>query len=651
MKTGAGTMWRLVWLSMGVLACSSTPAPAPAVAPPPPSVAAAAAEVAPDLSPVGLPAHSLATLRVGPLRALSANVGQHLGLGEVLSEALVEALPSMTGDDEAVARAIDLDAPVDALVTLPRRRAYVTMAFGTGLYGRTRAALSDGHHLEAFGGPSFAAQRIARTVASIDRSPMVLAAAPQPAGGARLVVHERPIDDVEAFQPTVGYLTRTLAMQPFSAQGGDIQAELHLEHFRAAYLNDLTQFRDNAVREAGAVTDPNNPAFTESWQGWIRDFTSTLPAILTELTRVNGAVRLPEARVQLEANATLHAPTAPLVRQFLEASQGQAVPTELLERLPAGGYLYGASALSLAPFRALLNLGPALVSRALVTRTRLSADDSTALRTSLTALFAQERVATAVTLGADEQGRPWSVSLFQITTPPAQFVANVRAVIAAMRRPGVVRAARAEQQFDPMTWQVAPGAGLPPGALLVRVPTNQNLFSLERWLETATQNTPNRPTASQPAPGTTPRTTPGTTPGTTPRAPAQGAAGGRNAATVEVMLVPDGQRLWWVMGADARARYRLASAAHPAPVTLGAPGDAVRGVVAVMPAAVAEFNRSNGRMFRLLNDAVTRAGEGGRAPSILRLAIAENGEDREFRWSFDVPSQAIAVFAQSFQQR
>ena len=100
---------------------------------------------------------------------------------------------------------------------------------------------------------------------------------------------------------------------------------------------------------------------------------------------------------RVEAVAEMGAPSAGPVQQLLEAVQASAPPLPLLQRLPPGGVAYGATALSLAPFRTTLNVLPDAALRALLPRTRLNATDATALRTALAALTAQENLAVAAT--------------------------------------------------------------------------------------------------------------------------------------------------------------------------------------------------------------------------------------------------------------
>lgn len=607
--------------------CSTAPRPAPAPAPTP-AVAEVAQPAAPtiNLDDRPLPEGALLGLRIGPPRALAARLGAHLGLGDLLGELLTDALPGMVQDDEAVARAVDLDAPIDALVVPRRLRLGMTLAMGTGELSRVRAVLSDGHTLDTYGAADLGAWRVARSRDDLARSTLFLAAASQPAGGGRWVLAERAPQDDAAFAGVVGYLTRTAARRPYAATEGALQAEVHLGTVRASMLEDMRREAGRSFARVVRDLAPADPPAEDQGLGWLRAWFDAVPTTASELTALRAALHLPDTGARVEAVAEMGAPSAGPVQQLLEAVQASAPPLPLLQRLPPGGVAYGATALSLAPFRTTLNVLPDAALRALLPRTRLNATDATALRTALAALTAQENLAVAATAGRDPQGRAWQVAHLQLTTPAAQFVSNVRAVVTQLRRLPVARAVRADQQFDPATVQVLPTTGLPAGSLLVRVP------DAPAWLR-------GELLASRTA------------------APTAGRAAGARPAgpPVEILLAPDGPRVWWVVAADARARLRASMGDHPAPVaTEGLLGDVpadVRAVVAVMPSLGPELVRDDARMARLLTEALGRAGADAQTPSVLRVLVQQTGDLRRLRASLEVPQRVLSLVARSFQQQ
>lgn len=614
-------------LALALPRCSTAPRPAPTPAPAP-VVSEVARPAAPtiNLDDHPLPEGALLGLRIGPPRALAARLGAHLGLGDLLGELLTDALPGMLQDDDAVARAVDLDAPVDALFIPRRLRLGMTLAMGTGELSRVRAVLSDGHTLDTYGAAELGAWRVARSRDDLPRSTLFLAAASQPAGGGRWVLAERAPRDDAAFAGVVGYLTRTAARRPYAQEEGALQAEVHLGTVRATMLDDLRREAGQGFAQVLRAVAPAPASAEDQGLGWLRAWFDAVPSTAAELTALRAALHLPDTGARVEAVAEMGAPSAGPVQQLLEAVQSSAPPLPLLQRLPPGGVAYGATALSLVPFRTTLNVLPDVALRALLPRTRLNATDATALRTALAALTAQENLAVAATAGRDPQGRAWQVAHLQLTTPAAQFVANVRAVVTQLRRLPIARAVRADQQFDPATVQVLPVTGLPAGSLLVRVP------DAPAWLRG--ELLASRPAASAPATAV------------------RGAAAG---PPVEILLAPDGPRVWWVVAADARARLRASMGDHPAPVaTEGLLGDVpadVRAVVAVMPSLGPELVRGDARMARLLTDALGRAGADAQTPSVLRVLVQQTADVRRLRASLEVPQRVLSLVARSFQQQ
>ncbi len=624
-----------LFLALALSQCSTPQRPPVAPAEPQPAEVAQDAPPAIDLADRPRPPGSLLSVRIGPPRALATRLGAHLGLGDLLGELLTDALPGMVQDDEPVARAINLDAPVDALLAPRALRIGMTLALGTGDLSRVRAVISDGHSLDAYGAPSLGAWRVARNAEGVPRSTTFLAAAAAPPGGGRWVLSERPPADPEGFSAVLGYLTRTVARHPFDEAQGALQAEVHMDTVHTTLVDDIRRDADREFARASTNFAPPAAGSEDGGLAWLRSWFAAFPTTVAEVTSLRGAVHLPDTGARVEATAEMGAPSALPVQQLLEATAGSTPPVALLQRLPPGGMLYGATALSLAPLRTTLNVLPDVAVRLLLPRSRLTAPDRAALMTALTALAAQDSLAVAAAAGRDPAGSRWRVAHFQVTTPAAQFVSNVRALVTQLKRLPVARAIQADQQYDMAQVQVLPGAGLPPGSLYLRVaspPPGALRELLGGAPAPAAATTPARPGAPRMAAGPTARVAP-----------------------LEIVLAPEGPRVWWVVGADARARLRAAMADHPSPIAVeglvGAETEGVRAVGAVMPAIGPEIVRDDPRMARVLSEALTRAGADAQTPGIVRVGVQQEGEVRRLRVSLDVPRRVLSLVARSFQQQ
>jgi len=620
-------------LALSLARCSTPPRPAPAAPPPPTAEVAREDAVAIDMADRPLPPEALLSVRIGPPRALATRIGAHLGLGDLLGELLTDALPGMVQDDEVVARAINLDAPFDALVMPRRLRLGLVLALGTGELSRVRAVISDGRTLSPFGAENLGAWRVARNAAGVEASSLFLSAAAMPPGGGRWVISERPPHDNDAFAGVLGYLTRTVARRPYDEAAGALQAEVHLDTVRSTMLDEIRRESERSFARAAVSFAPVSQLTPDGGLTWLRVWHEAVPTTLAELTSLRGALHLPDTGARAEVTAEMGAPSALPVQQLLEATAQSTPPVALLQRLPPGGVVYGATALSLTPLRTTLNLLPDAAVRLLFPRTALIPTERAPLVTALTALTAQDSLAVAASVGRDAQGHRWRVAHFQVTTPAAQFVSNVRALVTQLKRLPVARAIAANQQYDMAQVQVLPSTGLPTGSLLLRVaaPPPGVLREL-LGAAPAPAATPPRPGAPRVVPGPAARGTP-----------------------VEILLAPEGPRVWCVVGANTRTLLRTAMADHPSPVpTDGLVGDAsqgVRAVAAVMPTIGPEIVRDDTRMARMLTEALTRAGADAQTPGIVRLGVQQEGEVRRLRVSLDVPRRVLSLVARSFQQQ
>jgi hypothetical protein len=586
--------------------CASTPPPAAITAPTTPVVTAPTpvAEPEPDLSAVPAPEGLLAVVRVPSPRAMVRRLSEHFGIGDQLVELLDSSFPDLFNRDAELARAVNLDAPFDlAILRGARGRPKVVVSFTAGAYTETLGRLSEGHEVSAVGASS---QRVRRLQPRRGRSlPCAVAPSAAPAGSARIVCAE----DWDDVPPVVDYLTRTLPASPVTREAGEVVVEVSVERLREALRADARASATRLVENGMPRPDPNNPAFESSARDFLREVAEVLPQALEDLGAARATLSLPDEGLRVTADVSLARVGPAMLRRWLDAVAHPDARAESLARLPPGALAYVSGSAALEPMRATLNLGAMAAARALVPTTRLIEPEGTVLRTAVSALFAQDRVGGAAAVGLDEQGRYWNVSVFQPSQPGLQFVANARQLFSTLRRPLVARALRLDHHIDPMRWTLPTVPGLPRGSLYIRVPPGQWLWSgLVRDL-----------------------------------------VGDMSQQAMEVLLVPDGASVWYVVAPDALARYRAAAAAHPAPVAVSAPaGEGTVAVAALMPIAASLFFPGDAQFRRNLSGLLQRSADHGATPIAVRAAI--NPQDNGARGTVrvDVPRSVLGIVGQVF---
>lgn len=595
----------LLFASLFASHCASSPPLAPSSAPAAVSAAqprAATPEAAPDLTPVPAPAGLLATVRVAAPRAFVRRLSQHFGIGDQLVELLESSLPDVFNRDQDMARAVNLDEPIDIAISRGARGApEVVVSFGGGSYAELLGRLSEAHELTPVGAPAQGVRRVQRRAGTT--LPCAVARSAGGPGTARILCAER----WPQIEGVVDYLSRTLPATPIAREQGEVAVEAAVEPLRAALRDDVRRATDRLAADAVPRPDPNNPEFEAAARSWIQEAVGMLPQLLDDLGAARASITLPDEGLRVAADTDLARVGSPVLRRWLDALAQPQPRIDLLARLPPGAMFYMSGSASLESLRATMNLAAMGAARAVVPTTRMLPTESTVLRTAVSALFAQERVGGATSAGLDDQGRYWNVSLLELSTPGMQFVANARQLVAACRRPLVARAIRADHQVDPMRWSVVTGAGLPRGSLYVRIPPGQFLWSgLVREL-----------------------------------------AGDMSRHAMEVLLVPDGPRVWYVVAPDALARYRAASVEHPAPVTLStSAGDGSVAVVAFPPIAASLIFPGDVQFRRNLAGLLQRAPDRGATPITLRLAQSPHADGVRFSVRAEVPRSVLGIVGQ-----
>ncbi len=604
--------------------CASTPTPAPAA--PVANAVNTAVEVAADTTPVARPTDGVVSVRVGNVNAAVRRLGEMLGLREFIEQGLASALPEILSD-EGAAHAVDLDGPLDLLVAFRGNDVEGIASFPIRSLATARTQLADGHTLENFGNPSLRMQRIVQTGQHHSDDLFLLPTAGE--GGRLLMVHHR--EGYEDFiNRYAAYIARTLAAQPLTSDDGAVVVDLHPQIIEQAMRADLDSLVGELVEAVAPGPDPNNPLFADAARQWIRDAVGALRSTLTEARDARLSLALPDTGAALTLDLAVQNPSAQLAQQALTAVRDSPVPVDLYERLPPGAWTYGAWAMHTEPLRATLNLAASAAARVLTPRTRLVEADATALRTALGALVAQDRVAVATATQRDAQDRYTATALLRLSTPSPQFVANVRSLVTAMRRPAVARAINADLHINPMGWVLAPTTGLPAGSLLLRgtMPTRDVLLAAMRAQSTAA--TPRVAPAARPATPATPAARP---------------------LVSELLLVPEGDHVWVVLGANARTQFAAATASHPAPPTIpDATAAGTSSVIAVLPNALLELSHNDASLGRTISGTLAQAGDAANAPTIGRMRTTEREGVTHVTVDLTVPRAALGLVGRSMQQ-
>lgn len=593
--------------------CASVPVAAPVVVAPPPP--AASVEVAADTSPVERPADAVVSVRVGSVRGTARLLGDMLGLRDFIDEGLNSAFPDILGD-EGAAHVVDLDGSLDLVVALHDNDVEGIASFPIRSLAEARAQLADGHTLENFGNPSLQLQRIVPAVGERSDSLFLVPAGIN--GGGRLLMVHRRIGYEDFVNRYATYLARTLAAQPLATSDGAVVVDVHPQVLEHAMRADLDRLVGEFVDQASPGPDPNNPQFADAARAWVREALGAVRSSLSETRDARLSLGLGGHGTTLSFDVSMQSPSAQLAQQALRALRDSAAPMDLYDRLPPGGFTYSAWALNAEPLRTTLNLGANAAARMLTPRTRVLEADALALRTALGALVAQDRMAVASTTTRDAQDRYTSTALLRLSTPSPQFVANVRSLVNTLRQPGIARAMRADLHIDPMGWTLPLTTGLPAGSLLLR----GSLPSLSA-LTSAVRGVP-APTAAPAAPRPT---------------------------LSELLLVPEGDHVWVLLGGNARTLFAEASGSHaPPPAIADATAPGTTSVVALLPGMLTEVFRSDTSLLRMIREALAHGGAAASLPSIGRLRMSEREGVTHVSGDLTVPSAALGLVGQSVQR-
>lgn len=611
-------------LLAGALArCSATPTPPPEPAPHN-QVAAPPPEAPVDLSQVPAPASLLATVRIASPRGLARRVGERVGVAEVASM-LEEGLPGALGDDEAMARAVDLDAPVDIVVYANERgRARAVISFGAVSMPRAEDALSQGHRLTPLANGARRVERTGRGAAECpdqedgtanecivpSQTHCVLAPAAGADRAARFVCADR-YNDIE---PALAYATRTLPRTPVAAADGDVVCEVAVEALRRELADDAQELSGTLERELVPSPTSRNASFAEQVRAYVRDqLAPTVAHGLDDLQSARLTVRLGDEGLAFHGEVALRSTTAPLAQRVVAATRGSRPSLELFNRLPPGAASYVAAAGSFQALRPEWDLAGAFAPSLFTEGMTLPPADVTAIRNAVSALFRSvqyDRFQAAGSTGVGANGGSWTVAVYQLDAPGAPLVAQLRTAVAALRRPAVARAVNTAWHLNPATLQTPPTTGLPAGSYVVRFPVPANL----------------------PANARTP-------------------LGLGTANALELVAVPEGNTFWMAYGVDARARLAEARAAHPAPFELrGVADEGVLYAGALLPTGLASLlSRVDPQIGRTIEGAIRRSPAGNAPMTFFARARAE-GAGANFTGDFTIPNGVLGLVGATLRQ-
>ena len=587
--------------------CAATPTPPPVVAP----VAApvvVAVEAPPDLSAVPAPAALLLTVRTPSPQSLARHLGERLGLAELVA-GLEEQIPSMLDDDTGLARALDLDAPADAVVYLDARdRARAVFSLGALSMPRAEDALAQSHRLTPV---SNGVRRIERTEETEGTAGPACVLAPVGGGdarAARIVCAER----YDFIADALPYLTRTLPRSPLAADAGELAVDLAAEQLRTHFAEDAQRAANRLPEALTPAADPSNPELQNQIRTYLRDQVArTLTQGLADLDGARLSLRFVDGTTRLHGDLGFRGLNAPLAERLFATVHDAHPSVEVLNRLAPGAGSYVASAGSIASLRPELDLVGPVVARLLVPNLPLPPADATALRAALAGFFrapGYNRFQSAVSSGHAQDNTQWTVATYALDAPATPTVASFRALVTALKRPAVARAVRTEWHIDPATVRTPPTTGLPAGSLMVVMPVPA---TVERSVREALQVN----------------------------------------NQFEMLLVPDGNNLWMAYGANVLARYREARAPHAAPMAI--PGLTADGVVlggATLPMALARLvSRIDPQMGRAVARGFQTA-PNGNAPLTGFVTARANGAGAAIAGDLVIPDTVLGAVGAMFRQ-
>jgi hypothetical protein len=610
-------------LAGALTGCASTPAPTPTPTPPQ-QVATRPPEAPIDLSQVPAPASLLATVRIASPRGLARRVGERVGVAEV-ANMLEEGLPGALGDDEAMARAVDLDAPVDVIVYANERgRARAVISFGAVSMPRAEDALSQGHrltplangarHVERTGrGPSECPDQEDGTAAECivpSQTHCVLAPAAGGERAARFVCADR-YNDIE---PALAFATRTLPRTPVAAADGEVVCELAVEALRRELTDDAQDLAGRLEAEIVPQRTATNAPFLDQLRTYVREqLAPTVQHGLDDLQSARLTMRLGDEGLAFHGELGLRSTHAPLAQRLVATTRGTRPSIELFQRLPPGASSYVAGAGSFQTLRPEWDLLGAVVPNVLTEGMTLPPADLTAVRTAAAGLFRSvtyDRFQAAGSTGVGANGGSWTVAVYQLDTASAPLVAQLRNVVATLRRPAVARAINTAWHVNPATLQTPAPTGLPAGSYVVRFPVPANL-----------------------------------------PAAARASLGLGTGTAIEVVAVPEGNTFWMAYGVDARARLAEARAAHPAPFELrGVADEGVLYAGAVLPLGLASFlSRVDPQIGRTIERAIQRS-PAGNAPMTFFARARPEGDGAAFTGDFTIPNGVLGLVGATLRQ-
>lgn len=594
--------------------------------------------VAPDdVSEVAAPNELFALIRATSVRAVAARIARYGFLTESDATGKATELLSQLLGNEALARLVRTERPMDGAVVFGGGRTSFVSSFAVPIPSETVRRLGNGFRSRSVGNgvieltPQVDEQqsgpRDPEQDSSGDEFVCFVSPTPSPSEG-RLTCTTEARSALETVTP---FLARTLTRR--ETRQDAIVATVFPNAVRAMMGADITRELDQADRgidsELGNSTRrPLNHADVRTpLVRMLHDAMANVRALWSETQGLDLAISFDDQRVRLSGSIDVRNPSGSAARALIEGTRSApALPEQFLQRIPtdAGFIMTGSFSHQIwAPFaRPFTDITVALARN----EARLPAAMVTDLQTVLTHMFEQD-TSVAVGVYGDSANHLNSVGVIRLADEAhaTQLVGDYRRAITILRNPTFTRAIETflrEIDAPPMRvdWRQIrelPTRGLPAGAFAYQMP---NFRALAQQARTGVAPT-----------------------GRNARTPA--------AAPLQYLVVPEGGYVTVVHAPDVRAAWTQISARAGAPLDLALHG-ARTGTftTSIVPAGVAGLMAASGeaesvRMAGNVRTVVSRMPDRGTTPAILRMTNAEVDGNQRFSMEIEVQVSTLTGLA------
>jgi hypothetical protein len=607
------------------------------------------AVVAPDdVSEVAAPAELVALVRATSVRTVATRIARYGFVDEQQANGVAGELLSQVLGNEALARVVQTDRPMDGAVVFAGGRPSFVLSLAIPAPQTTLQRLGRGFRSRPLGNgvievtavgnePDQTPQRNGadKELAAPSReesSVCFISPTPRPNEG-RLTCTTGARSGLETVTP---FLARTLTRRDSPANA--IVATVFPNAIRAMLSQDVTRALDEIDREIdrdlGRSTEPpfNHADVRQPLVRLAHDFVANTRAIWGESTGLDLTVTFDDQRVRLVGSGDLRNPSGSFARALLEGSRtAPPLPEQHLQRLSGDSAMVLTGSLghqAWAPYaRPLTDIAVALGRN----EARLPPAMLTQLQQVLTRQLDAD-LGVAVTVGADAQGRPMATGIIRYpdAARATASIADTRQLLTIVRNPAFTRAIdtlarRADARRYSVNWRQVreiPTRGLPAGSFAFELPDFAAMAEAARTMNPTG-------TARRPA-----------------RAPA-------TAPPMQYLFIPDGPYVTVVSGPDVRARWAEISARTGPALDLAAHG--ARGGAfswSFIPAGFPNLMMRQQQQQRAAADAraaIARMPDRGATPIVLRMSNAEVDGSQRFSLEIEVQNSTLTGLAQALR--